>query len=110
MIPSAFAHVMTKSKPTPAAVAGPSSSPPPFVPVAASAVAIVELEPRLARVALLIASGHSNREIAVDLGCAFDTAKLYVSELLKKTKISSRVRLAVWAYVFRVKLKGRAGL
>jgi DNA-binding NarL/FixJ family response regulator len=41
----------------------------------------------------VLARGRSNKEIAVELGCAENTVELHVSELLRRTGASSRSEL-----------------
>lgn len=53
------------------------------------------LSPRQVEVAHLIGRGMTNYQIACELGISENTVKLYVSQVLKATKMPSRTRLAI---------------
>lgn len=53
------------------------------------------LSPRQVEVALLIAKGMTNYQIACELGISENTVKLYVSQVLKATSMPSRTKLAI---------------
>jgi DNA-binding NarL/FixJ family response regulator len=48
-------------------------------------------------VALLVAAGKTNRQIASELGMANRTVDTHVRNLLRKLKLSSRTDVAAWA-------------
>lgn len=54
-----------------------------------------ELTPRERELAMLVASGLRNREIATRLGISEGTAKLHLYNVYKKLGVSSRVELAI---------------
>ncbi len=53
-----------------------------------------QLSPQETRIAILVAEGRSNREIAEQLGLAEGTVKNYVSNILAKLNLSRRTQLA----------------
>ena len=53
------------------------------------------LSPRQVEVAQLIGRGMTNYQIACELGISENTVKLYVSQVLKATNMSSRTKLAI---------------
>lgn len=55
------------------------------------------LTPREYEIALLIARGLSNREIALQLGLAKRTAETHVQNILNKLTVNSRAGIAAWA-------------
>jgi DNA-binding NarL/FixJ family response regulator len=59
--------------------------------------AATPLTPREREVAVLIAQGMSNREIATRLVVAERTAEGHVQSILNKLGVSSRTQIAVWA-------------
>jgi DNA-binding NarL/FixJ family response regulator len=58
---------------------------------------LATLTPREREVAVLLARGRSNREVADELVVAQRTAEMHVSSLLAKLRLSSRSQVAVWA-------------
>ncbi|WP_375057300.1 response regulator [Zobellella sp. DQSA1] len=54
-----------------------------------------KLSPRQQAVALLIGKGMTNYQIAVELGISENTVKLYVSQILRLTKMRNRTQLAL---------------
>jgi DNA-binding NarL/FixJ family response regulator len=55
------------------------------------------LSPREREVALLVAAGKTNRQIASELGMANRTVDTHVRNLLRKLKLSSRTDVAAWS-------------
>jgi non-specific serine/threonine protein kinase len=55
------------------------------------------LTPREREVVLLVAEGHTNREIAASLVIATSTAERHVANILGKLSLRSRAELAAWA-------------
>lgn len=55
------------------------------------------LTPRQSQVARLIARGRSNKEIAGDLGIAFQTTKFHVHELITRLGARNRAHAAALA-------------
>lgn len=55
------------------------------------------LSPREREIALLIAQGASNKEIARRLDVAESTVKIHVQHILRKLELTSRVQIAVYA-------------
>jgi DNA-binding NarL/FixJ family response regulator len=55
------------------------------------------LTPREREVAALVASGHTNRQIAEKLVISERTVEWHVSKLLARLELQSRAHLAVWA-------------
>jgi DNA-binding NarL/FixJ family response regulator len=57
------------------------------------------LTSRQVEVVALVARGYSNKEIAASLGCALHTVELHVTEILRRSGLSSRAALVaqVWA-------------
>lgn len=53
--------------------------------------------PRETEVVRLIAQGHTNKEIAEELGIAVDTVKEYIQNIFHKTSLSNRNQVALWA-------------
>lgn len=67
-------------------------------PVPRSAVAeIGDLTSRERAVAVLVAQGLTNRQIAQRLGIAPGTAKRHVEKVLRKLSVDSRAQIAAWA-------------
>lgn len=64
---------------------------------AASETTFEVLTPREREVAMLIAQGKSNREIAEELVVADRTVETHVSNILSKLGFTSRTQVAVWA-------------
>jgi DNA-binding CsgD family transcriptional regulator len=58
---------------------------------------LAQLTPRERQVAVLVARGLRNRDIADQLGMQPKTAERHVGHLLEKLGMSSRVQVAVWA-------------
>ena len=56
---------------------------------------LAELSPRQQAVARLIGKGMTNYQIAVELGLSENTVKLYVSQILRQTKMHNRTQLAL---------------
>jgi DNA-binding CsgD family transcriptional regulator len=52
------------------------------------------LTPRQREVLALLVVGHSNKEIAEQLGCSYRTVELHVAMLLQKTASARRTVLA----------------
>lgn len=59
--------------------------------------AVADLTDREREVVVLLAEGHTNREIARGLGVAERTARTHVSNILTKLGLSSRTQAAMWA-------------
>lgn len=57
----------------------------------------VQLTPREREVAILLARGRSNRDIADELVIGKRTAEMHVTNLLNKLGLTSRSQVAVWA-------------
>ena len=55
------------------------------------------LTPREREVAMLIAQGKSNREIAESMTVGVKTVETYVTRILHKLGLESRVQVATWA-------------
>lgn len=72
-------------EPAPATVTPPGSEPLP------------ELTPRMWEVLAHVGAGKTNYVIACDLGLTENTVKLYVSQILGKTRVSNRTQLALRA-------------
>lgn len=53
----------------------------------------LKLTPREKEIAILLLQGYSIKQIAVDIGISFDTAKYHIKNLYKKLDISSRYEL-----------------
>lgn len=69
--------------------------PPEVAPVSASTLLTEKLSPRQREVALLIAKGYTNYQIACELGISENTVKIYVSQILRTFNLSNRTQLAV---------------
>ena len=54
------------------------------------------LTPREEEVLRQLRLGHSNREIALALGCALKTAEHHITNMFEKTGCQSRLELAFW--------------
>lgn len=61
------------------------------------------LSPREREVAVLIADGKSNREIAEEMSVTPKTVETYVTRILNKLGFDSRVQIATWALDKRLK-------
>lgn len=59
----------------------------------AAAIARWELSPRQSQVLERLAAGAANKEIASAIGCAENTVELHVTQLLRKSGMSSRAQL-----------------
>ncbi|HKO88276.1 MAG TPA: response regulator [Burkholderiales bacterium] len=66
-------------------------------PAAGQPMTAIALSPRENEIALLIAQGASNKEIARRLGVAESTVKIHVQHILRKLELTSRVQIAVYA-------------
>lgn len=55
----------------------------------------VELTPQERRVLARILRGETNKQIALGLTCSVKTVEFHVSNLLRKSGVDSRLRLAV---------------
>jgi DNA-binding NarL/FixJ family response regulator len=55
---------------------------------------MAELSPQQREVALLIAAGRSNREIAEDLGLSFNTASSHVKQVYARLEVNERSAVA----------------
>lgn len=66
-------------------------------PAAQASESVSVLSPREHEIAILIADGASNKEIARKLGVAESTVKIHVQHILRKLELSSRVQVAVYA-------------
>jgi predicted ATPase/DNA-binding NarL/FixJ family response regulator len=65
-------------------------------PAAATGVTAAALTPREREIAILVASGLSNREIAARLFISKRTVDAHVEHIFAKLEISSRVKLTLW--------------
>lgn len=54
------------------------------------------LTPRQREILERIARGHTNTQIATDLGIGFETVKMHVSHILRELGVSSREEAAAW--------------
>ena len=72
--------------------------PRPLTPRRATKQAFGGLTEREREVAILIANGKSNREIAERLVVGNRTVEVHVSNILSKLGFTSRAQIAVWAY------------
>jgi DNA-binding CsgD family transcriptional regulator/Flp pilus assembly protein TadD len=72
--------------------------PRPLTPRRATKQAFGGLTEREREVAILIANGKSNREIAEQLVVGNRTVEVHVSNILSKLGFTSRAQIAVWAY------------
>jgi LuxR family maltose regulon positive regulatory protein len=54
------------------------------------------LSPRQAQIRGKIASGHSNQEIAEDLGISLHTVKTHSSKIYKKLSAPNRLQAVLW--------------
>jgi DNA-binding NarL/FixJ family response regulator len=54
-----------------------------------------QLSPRQLEVARLVGKGHTNYQIACELGITENTVKLYVSQVLRLTHMHNRTQLAL---------------
>jgi DNA-binding NarL/FixJ family response regulator len=70
--------------------------PPPLTALQQSKLAAGGLTQREREVALLVAQGKSNPEIAVELFITVRTVKSHITNILTKVDLSSRSQLAVW--------------
>jgi DNA-binding CsgD family transcriptional regulator len=52
------------------------------------------LSPAERRIAVLVPSGKTNKEIAADLGLSYKTVKFHLTMVFKKLEVSNRVQLA----------------
>lgn len=57
-----------------------------------------ELTERESQTLALIANGLNNKQIARELGISDGTVKIYVRNLLRKFRLTSRLELATWVY------------
>jgi DNA-binding NarL/FixJ family response regulator len=55
------------------------------------------LTPRELDVLRLVAAGRPNKQIATELAISERTARTHVSRILRKLRLSSRTRAALWA-------------
>jgi two-component system nitrate/nitrite response regulator NarP len=65
-----------------------------------------QLTPREYRVAMLVADGLSNREVADQLGLSRGTVKLYVHTIFRKLGAKSRFEVIVMVRVLRRGTRG----
>jgi tetratricopeptide (TPR) repeat protein len=72
--------------------------PRPLTPRLSTKLAFGGLTERERAVAILIANGKSNREIAEQLVVGNRTVEVHVSNILSKLRFTSRAQIAVWAY------------
>jgi DNA-binding NarL/FixJ family response regulator len=70
---------------------------PPDSPLQAAKQASGGLTPRERAVALLIAQGHSNRDIATSLVLSERTVEKHVENVMNKLAFNTRAQVAVWA-------------
>ena len=59
---------------------------------------LAELTERETEVLKLVAKGHSNAEVAVQLGIGEATVKTHVARLLMKLELRDRVQVVIFAY------------
>jgi non-specific serine/threonine protein kinase len=57
---------------------------------------VYELTPREREAAILVAEGKSNRDIAKEMTVTVKTVEAYVTRVLRKLGLDSRVQIAVW--------------
>jgi len=62
---------------------------------------IVPLTEREEEVAVTVAQGRSNAEIATDLHISLSTVKFHIGSLMSKIGARNRVEIAIWAYETR---------
>jgi DNA-binding NarL/FixJ family response regulator len=60
--------------------------------------AVAALSPREREVLLAVAQGHSNADIAADLGMSVATVKAHVSRILEKLGLANRTQIALLAH------------
>lgn len=56
-----------------------------------------ELTPRERELIILVAHALDNRTIATVMDVAYKTVKNHMTSILRKTRLSNRVQVAVWA-------------
>jgi DNA-binding CsgD family transcriptional regulator len=61
----------------------------------------VALTDREEEVAVTVAQGRTNAEIADDLHISLSTVKFHVASLMNKIGARNRVQIAIWAYETR---------
>ncbi len=62
---------------------------------------IVPLTEREEEVAVTVAQGRSNAEIATELHISLSTVKFHIGSLMSKIGARNRVEIAIWAYETR---------
>ncbi|MGA8209991.1 MAG: response regulator transcription factor [Nocardioidaceae bacterium] len=70
-------------------------------PTTARAQPLVPLTDREEEVALTVARGRTNAEIAADLHISLSTVKFHLASLMTKIGARNRVQIAIWAYETR---------
>jgi DNA-binding NarL/FixJ family response regulator len=70
------------------------------------AARLEELTPREREVLVLVARGHSNREIADGLVISPHTAKTHVNNVMAKLHARDRAQLVIWAYEAGIVMPG----
>jgi DNA-binding NarL/FixJ family response regulator len=58
---------------------------------------MLKLTPRELEVFRFIVQGNSNKEIGKTLGIAADTVKEHIQRIFRKTSLTDRVQVALWA-------------
>ncbi|QHF01615.1 MULTISPECIES: response regulator transcription factor [Pseudomonas syringae group] len=72
--------------------------------------AFAKLSPRQLDVALLVSTGQTNYQIACELGITENTVKLYVSQVLRLTRMHNRTQLALAFSPGRLNARPRVAL